>query len=76
MKDTITLCVSPGIPPGFSIAAEQMEGDTVHFLQRTIDKRRRRITWTEGSRRYTAKELSQLMFEDADADNPLLNSLL
>lgn len=76
MNDNIVLCQSAGIPPGFSIVAEQMDGETVHFLQRTIDKRRRRITWTEGTRRYTPKELSQLMFEDADADNPLLNSLL
>jgi hypothetical protein len=71
-EKTITLAQSPGIPQGFSLISEKIEGETVHYLRRTIDDRRARVIWEPGLKHYTVKQLSALMAKDGDDDNPLL----
>jgi hypothetical protein len=71
-EKTITLAAAPGIPSGFSLISEQMDGATVHFLRRDIDDRRARVVWEPGTKHYTRQQLSALMAKDGDDDNPIL----
>lgn len=73
---TITLARSPGIPQGFSLVAETIDGETVHFLRRDMDDRRARVVWKDGLEYYTPQWLSSQMAKDADYDNPLLKGSL
>lgn len=72
---TITLARSPGIPAGFSLLQERMDGEIVWFLRRDMDDRRARIEWKDGLEYYTAQRLSALIAKEADLDNPLLKSM-
>lgn len=71
-EKTITLAAAPGIPTGFSLISETIDGETVHYLRRAIDDRRARVIWEPGVKHYTIKQLSALMAKDGDDDNPLL----
>jgi len=71
---TITLAQAPGIPLGFSLLNEMIDGENVHFLRRDIDDRRARIIWKPGTQRYTMQQLSAMIAKEADLDNPLLRS--
>ena len=69
---TITLAQAPGIPAGFSLISERIEGETVHYLRRDIDDRRARVIWEPGEKHYTVQQLSAMMAKEGDDDNPLL----
>lgn len=73
---TITLARCPGIPLGFSLIREVIEGEECHFLRRDMDDRRARVIWEEGTRHYTYQQLSTLMAKEADYENPLLKANL
>lgn len=73
---TITLARCPGIPQGFSLVREVIEGEECHFLRRDIDDRRARVIWEEGEKHYTYQWLSTQMAKEADYDNPLLRASL
>ena len=72
----ITLARCPGIPPGFSLIREVIEGEVCHFLRRDMDDRRARVVWVEGEKHYTHQWLSTQMAKDADYENPLLKANL
>jgi len=65
-----------GIPPGFHIISDVVEGERVYYIRRQIDDRRALIKWKDGEERYTAAFLSRCMFKDGDDENPLLKTLL
>lgn len=69
---SINLARAPGIPQGFSLIAEVIDGETVHFLRRDMDDRRARVVWEDGEKHYTRQWLSLQMAKDADYENPLL----
>ena len=73
---TITLARCPGIPAGFSLIREVIEGEVCHFLRRDMDDRRARVIWEEGEKHYTHQWLSTQMAKDADYENPLLRASL
>lgn len=75
MSNCITLAKAPGIPPGFCLVQEKMNGEEVWFLRRVADDRRIRIKWVDGTRRYTAAELSAYLYRAGDEENPLLKGL-
>lgn len=71
-EKTITLAAAPGIPLGFSLVSEKIDGATVHYLRRDIDDRRARVIWEPGEKHYTVQQLSARMAKEGDDDNPLL----
>ena len=71
-EKTITLAQAPGIPAGFSLIAERIDGVTTHYLRRDIDDRRARVIWEPGEKHYTVQQLSAAMTKEGDDDNPLL----
>lgn len=75
-EHTITLARAPGLPPGFSLCSENIDGETVFWVRRDIDDRRARVIWEDGEKRYTPQFLSSHMSKDADYDNPLLKNLV
>ena len=76
MEKTIPLAKAPGIPEGFCIVSDVIDGTRVFYLRRIVDDRRVKIEWQEGTRRYTAKELSRHFYKDGDEENPLLKGLM
>jgi len=75
MEKTIKLVRAPGIPQGFCLTTEVVDGESVTFLMRLLDKRRIRVEWIEGTKHYTARELSAHLYKDGDEDNPRLKGL-
>jgi len=73
---TITLARAPGIPQGFSLVADVIDGVTVHHLRRDMDDRRARVIWEDGEKHYTVQWLNTQMAKEADYDNPLLKANL
>jgi len=75
-EKTITLATAPGLPAGFSLVSEMMDGIRVHYLRRDIDDRRARVIWEPGEKHYTAQQLSAQMAKEGDDDNPVLKGFL
>jgi hypothetical protein len=73
---TIKIARCPGIPAGFSLIREVIDGEVCHFLRRDMDDRRARVEWEEGEKHYTYQWLSTQMAKDADYENPLLKANL
>ena len=75
-EHTIELARSPGLPAGFSLVSERVDGATVYYVRRDMDDRRARVVWKDGTEYYTAQWLSSQMSKEADYDNPLLKNLV
>ena len=73
---TITLARAPGLPQGFSLVRDVIDGEVCHFLRRDMDDRRARVIWEDGEKHYTPQWLSMQMAKDADFENPLLKGSL
>lgn len=76
MSGRIPLVSSPGIPPGFSIIHDTLDGRPVSYLRRVADGRQIEIHWIPGCKHYTAKELSAFLYHDGDEENPILKGLM
>ena len=72
MSSRITLVTSPGLPSGFSLVHDTIDGKKVSYLRRLADGRQIEVHWIPGTRHYTAKELSAYLYRDGDDENPIL----